>query len=106
MTEVALIVKSGSWLYDGLVRHEVWIVRQNFDYYFDAGFEDSPEDLNEHGELFQVVVAKDGVVLSVMPASHSMEEAIAKAHQTIQQSIEWDDHRFQPLFGGRHYRLF
>ena len=49
MTEVALIVKSGSWLYDGLVRHEVWIVRQNFDYYFDAGFEDSPEDLNEHG---------------------------------------------------------
>ena len=104
-TETGLIVKSGTWLYDGCVPHEVWIVRQNFDYFHDAGYEDAPEKLNDNGELFQVLVARDGAVLSVVPASHSIEEAIAKAHQKIPQKIEWDDHRLQPLFGGRNYRL-
>ena len=45
----AEIVKSGTWLYDGQVPHEVWIVRQNFDYFYEEGFEDNPESLNEHG---------------------------------------------------------
>lgn len=58
-------MKSGTWQYDECVSHEVWIVKQNFDFYFDEGFEDAPEDLNEDGEVFQVVVAKDGNVRSV-----------------------------------------
>jgi hypothetical protein len=105
MTETAEIVKSGTWQYDGLVAHEVWIVKQNFDFYYDEGFEDAPEDLNENGELFQVVVARDGKVLSVGLAFHSIEEAVAKAHQIIPQGIGWDNHRLQPLFHGRRYRL-
>ena len=64
MAETAEIVKSGTWQYDECVSHEVWIVKQNFDFYFDEGFEDAPEDLNEDGEVFQVVVAKDGNVRS------------------------------------------
>src|ERR1700733_652930 len=105
MAETAQIVKSGTWQYDGCILHEVWIVKQNFDFYYDEGFEDAPEDLNENGELFQVVVAKDGKVLSVGLAFHSIEEAIAKANNLIPQGITWDDHRIQSLFGGRKYRL-
>lgn len=105
MTETAQIVKSGTWLYDGQVVHEVWIVKQNFDFYYDEGFEDAPEDLNEDGEVFQVVVARDGKVKSVWPAFHSAEEAVAKAHQITPHGIEWDNHRLQPLFHGRRYRL-
>jgi len=43
----------------------------------DDGFEDAPEALNEDGELFQVVVGKDGKVLSVGLAFRSTEKAIA-----------------------------
>ena len=105
MVDTAQIVKSGTWQYDGCVLHEGWIVKANFDFYCDEGFEDAPEDLNENGELFQVVVAKDGKVLSVSLAFHSVEEAIAKANNLIPQGITWDDHRIQSLFGGRKYRL-
>ena len=105
MAEIAEIVKSGTWQYHECVSHEVWIVKQNFDFYFDEGFEDAPEDLNEDGELFQVVVARDGKVRSVSLAFHSIEEAVAKAHQIIPQGIEWDNHRLQRLFHGRRYRL-
>ena len=105
MADTALIVKSGTWQYDGSVPHEIWIVKQNFDFYYDEGFEDEPEDLNENGEVFQVVVAKDGKVMSVGLAFHSIEEATGKANSLIPQGIEWDDHRIQPLFGGRMYRL-
>ena len=43
MTETAQIVNSGTWLYDGQVVREVWIVKQNFDFYYDDSFEDAPE---------------------------------------------------------------
>src|SRR5215467_13433818 len=104
MADTAEIVKSGTWKYDGCVLHEVWIVKQNFDFYYEE-FDDEPEDLNENGELFQVVVAKEGRVLSVGLAFHSLKEAIAKAHDLIPQGITWDNQRIQPLFGGRRYRL-
>jgi hypothetical protein len=105
MADTAQIVKSGIWEYDECVPHEVWVVKQNFAFHYDEGYEDAPEELNENGELFQVVVAKEGSVLSVGLAFPSAEEAIAKAHNMIPQGITWDDHRIQPLFGGRKYRL-
>ena len=105
MKEAAQIVKSGTWQYDGSVVHEVWIVKQNFDFYYDEGFEDTLEDLNEDGELFQVVVARDGKVMSVGSAFHCTEDAVAEAHQIIPQGIKWDNHRLQSLFHGRRYRL-
>jgi hypothetical protein len=101
----AQIVKSGTWLYDGSVPHEVWIVKQDFDYYDDGGYEDEPESLNSDGEVFQTVIARDGKVTSVLPATYSLEDAITRARHTIPQDIEWDDHRLQPLFGGRNYLL-
>jgi hypothetical protein len=54
MAEIAEIVKSGTWQYDGCGGHEAWIDKQNFDFYYDEGFEDAPEDLNEDGEVSQM----------------------------------------------------
>jgi hypothetical protein len=47
MADTAQIVKLGTWQYDGCVLHGVWIAKRNFDFYYDDGFEDAPEDLNE-----------------------------------------------------------
>ena len=105
MKETAEIVKSGTWLYDRSVPHEVWIVKQNFDYHYDHGYEDSPEELSEAGVVFQVVVARDGKVETVLSGCESVADAVSKAQKAIPQGIAWDDHRLQPLFGGREYRL-
>ncbi len=51
----AQIVKSGTWLYDGTVLQAVWIVRQNFDYYDDEGYQDTP-CFNPDDEIFQVLI--------------------------------------------------
>lgn len=29
---------------------KVWVVKRNFDFYYDDAIEDAPEDLNENGE--------------------------------------------------------
>ena len=105
MNETAQIVKSGTCLYDRSIAREVWIVRQNFEYHFDPGYEDAAENLNEDGEFFQVLIARNGAVASVLRAYPSIAEAISRAHQAICQGINWDDHRIQPIFGGRSYRL-
>ena len=55
--ERAEIVKSGRWLYGGSVEYEVWIVRQNFEYWYEEEYDDE-ERLNEDGEVFAVVYAR------------------------------------------------
>jgi phosphodiesterase/alkaline phosphatase D-like protein len=106
MSEKAYIVKSGTWLYDKAIPTEVWIVKQNFDYYYEEGFEDESEKLNENGEVFQILIARDGEVLTVARAFLSLEEAVRKACAIIPETIQWDDHRMQPLFlSGGAYRL-
>ena len=109
MAEKALyaeIVKTGTWLYDNQVPHEVWIVRQNFDFYYEEGYEDGPEVLNPEGELFNLVFAFDGNVRSVGPAAMSLEEAVTEANQRLaQHQLIWDDHRLHRLFRARYYSL-
>jgi hypothetical protein len=104
MSEKAQIVKSGIWLYDDQIPYEVWIVKQNFDYYFEEGFEDEPEQLNENGELFQGLLVADGSKHPLCSA-FTIEETVTKTEATLQHRVEWDDHRIQTLFGGRLYKL-
>jgi hypothetical protein len=102
--ERAEIVKSGTWLYEGHVKYEVWIVRQNFEYHYDEGF-DEKERLNADGESFSVLCLRDIKVIGGVQESLSLKEAVAAAERAVPQGINWDDHRLQPLFGGRKYRL-
>jgi hypothetical protein len=106
MVERAEIVKSGTWLYDRLVPHGVWIVRQNFDYYWEEGYEDEPERLNEDGELFQFLITHETRIRTVVfPGCFTLDEAIALAEKTVQHRIPWDDHRIQKLYAGRRYHM-
>jgi hypothetical protein len=104
LQERAEIVKSGHWLYDGIIRREVWIVRQNFEYYYEEGFDDS-ERLNANGESFAVIYADDGSIIGGPSERLTLDDAIAAAEQAIPQGIDWDNHRLQTLFGGRRYLL-
>lgn len=101
----AEIVRSGEWLYDGAVPSEVWIVRQNFEFWFDEGFSDEPEQLNEDGELFQVVFARNGKMMSLGPDELSLGGAVASAEAVLNGKIDWTNHRNQNLFGGRRYSI-
>ena len=95
-TERAEIVKSGSWLYGEAVEYEVWIVKQNFEYYYEEGF-DEAEKLNSDGEVFGVIYAQGGQIVSSAHDFLTVGDAIAAAERAVPQGIKWDDHRIQPL---------
>jgi hypothetical protein len=98
------IVKSGTWLYDGLVPTETWIVKQNFEFHYEEGFEDGPETLNEDGECFRVVTARNGTKIGSGEETLTLAEAVVAAEQTA-PGIVWDDHLLVELYGGRwHHR--
>jgi hypothetical protein len=101
----AEIVKSGTWVYGDSVIHEVWIVKQNFDFYYEEGFDSEPEQLNENGETYHVIFASAGRVRSVTTARHTLAESIALAEEKLPKGITWLDHRIQDLFHGRQYAL-
>jgi len=95
----AEIVQSGTWLYDNLIPYEVWIVKQNFEYWYEPDYANGPEELNSDGEAFQIVIAQSGRLVRVGPARLSLHEAIAAAEE-ICSSLTWTNHVKQKLFGG------
>jgi len=99
----AEIIKSGRWTYAETREYEVWIVQQNFEYYYE-GWDDS-ERLNDQGESYVVLFADDGRLIGGPSEHSSLAEAIAHAETAVPQGIRWDNHRLQPLYGGREYRL-
>ena len=101
----AEIVQSGTWLYERSVPTDVWIVKQNFEYWYEAEFSDEPEQLNEGGETFQVLFVRgDRRILG--PARLTLEEAVAAVEELVgQYGLKWTNHLQQVLFGGRNYSL-
>lgn len=86
--------------------HEVCIVRQNFDYYHEEGYEDDQERLNPNGELFQVVFAYEGTVRSVPEAKKTVQEAVSNVELRLQEhQLTWTNHRLQKLCNARYYLL-
>jgi len=98
------IVRSGVWLYDNSVPTDVWIVKQNFEYWYEADFADGPEDLNEDGKTFQVLFVRGGR-RTVGLAKLSLDAAVTASEQTVAGQIDWTNHIRQDLFGGRLYSL-
>jgi hypothetical protein len=99
------IVQSGTWLYAGEVLTEVWIVKQNFEYWYEADYDECPEELNEDGETFQVVYARARQMISLGPARLSLLDAISAAEEVISTKINWTNHSNQKLFGGCRYSI-
>jgi hypothetical protein len=80
----AEIVKSGTWLYDGLIPSEIWIVRQNFEYHYEEG----------NGAK----IGRGREKMSLSEAVHAAEEGTP--------GLIWDDHLLHKLNGGRlHSRI-
>jgi hypothetical protein len=102
----AEIVKQGTWLYDDQVPWEVWIVKQNFEYHYEEGYEDGSEELNSDGEAFQVVYAKDGQSNGKGPARLSLQEAISAAEEAVSTGIVWTGDVSRKLYGGRRYSIY
>jgi hypothetical protein len=102
---LAEIVQSGTWLYADEVLTEVWIVKKNFDYHYEAGFADGPEELNQDGEVFQVIMARAHRMISVGPSKLSLLEAISAAEESISAKVSWTNPIRQNLFGGRWYSI-
>ncbi len=94
------VVQVGTWLYDGSVEMSVRIVQQNWDYYYEQGFDDEPPELNADGYAFYAVYGTPsppgpGSPFPVTDYSSrsltclSLEEAIKLAESTISGPITW-----------------
>jgi hypothetical protein len=90
-------VRTGTWLYDKIVRRSVRILRLNRDYWFELaqadGLLDDGEEarLNEHGFLYYVRFGEDGE--SPFPMSvgfTSCEGAMHWAERNAPSPISWD----------------
>jgi hypothetical protein len=64
------------------------IVRQNFEYWYEPDFSDGPEQLNENGDLFQVLFVR-GDRRTLGPAKFSLREAVASAEELVTGQITW-----------------
>jgi hypothetical protein len=101
----AEVVQSGTWLYADEVPTDVWIVRQNFEFHYEPDFADGPEELNQDGEAFQVLFARESRIISLGPARFSLSEAVSAAEEGVSAKISWTNHLRQRLFGGRRYSV-
>ncbi len=84
-------VRVGEWLYDGKVPMPVRIIVQNWDYYYEEGYDPEEPDLNASGLAFYVVYGEQSVNGGYRSRSRtclSLVEAIALAEETVGR-IAW-----------------
>ncbi len=100
MSLKAEVVKVGTWLYDENVEMSVRIIRQNWDYYYEEGYDDEPPRLNSEGHAYYVdygapIPPKPGNPYQQVgyPSRSrtclSLEEALELAHQGVPSEITW-----------------
>ena len=85
------IVKKGKWLYNSSVYKSIFIIKQNWDFFYEEGYDDDAPDLNENGEAFYVIM---GAYHDIKYANRSqtclsLEEAMKLAKDKILSNIEW-----------------
>ena len=86
------VLKSGTWLYDSQVEKTILIIRQNWDYYYEEGYDSDLPDLNEAGEAYYLVYDGPDESGNYHPNSKtclSLEEALRLAEETIVSEIRW-----------------
>ena len=92
MTQAVKVLKRGTWLYAGEVVCDVHIIVQNWDYYFEEGFDPDPPSLNEQGEAYYVQfgspVERNAFGLRSRTCL-SLEEAVKLAEEISPSPIVW-----------------
>jgi len=79
-------------LYDGQVEKPILIIKQNWDNYYEQGYDSDPPDLNEAGEAYYLVYDGPDEQGSYHPRSKtclSLQEALRLAEETIVGDIRW-----------------
>ena len=100
--QVKKIVRTGSWLYAGGVRMEVWIIKQNFlegPKVQDEEVESGYPACDESG-FFYYAAYGPGKIRSISKLCRSEQEAVEIVQNTLKGSIKWRS-SFLRLFGFR-----
>ena len=85
------VIRAGRWTREGNSGH-VWIVRQNWDYYHEAFFDEGP-DLGEDGFAYYALYGVEPELSEHMtrsPTCLSEGEAVERANALV-GNIEWLD---------------
>lgn len=86
------IVKTGLAFSDALGYVSVKILKQNWDFYYDEGYDDEAPDLNEQGIAYYVIYgAYDDISYANRSRTCLSEsEAIQFAEQSLHTKINWE----------------
>ena len=93
------VVASGTWLYDGSVEMPVYVVRLDYDWYYELGVDDDDPfladvpDLNAEGHLYYVrfrAMPSDGTFWPDSDGFKTIDEAKARAAEMVPSDIAWD----------------
>ena len=85
------ILKKGYWIYNGK-KIELCILKQNWDYFYEEGYEEESPDINKNGHAFYVIFGnfQDLKNANRSRTCLSLEEAISLAKTKVSSSIYWD----------------
>jgi len=86
------VMRRGTWLYDGLIPMQVCILKQNWDIWYEEGYDTEPPYLNESGEVYYPAYggqASDGTYSRSGPYL-SLEEAVAGVEKLVGK-VEWQE---------------
>lgn len=84
------IIKQGSWKYNG-EKKDIYIIIQNWDYFYEEGYDEEPLDLNEEGLAYYVIFGGFDELKNSNRSSTclSINEAITLAEAKISSTICW-----------------
>ena len=93
MSQSFKILKKGVWVYDKQQELPVYIIKQDWDFYYESGYDDDPPDLNHEGEAFYVIYGEisDPKSCNRSATCLSLKEALLLASSKINSKINWLD---------------
>lgn len=85
------IVKKGFWLYDNEIKKPIEIIKQNWVFYYEDGYDDELPDVNENGEAFYVLFDEysDIRYANRSQTCFSLIEAVELAESKV-RNIVWE----------------
>lgn len=85
------IIKQGYWSYNGK-KMDIYILIQNWDYFYEEGYDKEPPDLNEEGLAYYVIFGGFDELKKSNRSSTclSINEAITLAEAKIYSTICWN----------------
>lgn len=85
------IILKGFWWYDDLIKKPIEIIKQNWDFYFEEGYDEDKPDLNDKGEVYYVIWDDyyDIRYANRSQSFLSIDEALQFIKENIKGKIVW-----------------